>query len=144
MANDDIKDALENIETALETRVTDGKPSGLPADAVPFAAQSAVITSTTPVVIKAGVALKSLYISKLIIHNITIAEDPILLITSDASSPVPLVSCLPSTAGGNGGNVMFDFDPPAQIALTEGITGESDASTGDTYVTAVGWVGTPA
>jgi hypothetical protein len=115
----------------------------LPVDAVPVAGQSAVITSTTPVAVLAGVTGKCLFLTQLIIHNITIAEDPLLLIASDAAAPVGIVSCLPSTAGGNGGNVQFDFDPPWKVAVDDGITGESDAATGDTYVTANGWRGTP-
>jgi len=139
--------ALEAVQAAQEAiqAVSEAsrRPSGLPADAVPIHGASTVITEAVAVeIIAAPSALLALFISQVIINNKTIAEDPVITVQDDAGSPVPICSVLPSTAGGNGGNAIFTFDPPVELTANQALDGIADASVGDVIIHASGWVGT--
>lgn len=141
MANDDVRDSLAAIETVLEAM---RRPSGLPANAVPIHGfNSTDITEAVAVeIIAAPAAGLALFISKLIINNATVAEDPIITIQDDAGTPVEIAKVMPSTVGGNGGNVTFNFDPPVELTAVKALDGIASGSLGDTVVHASGWVGT--
>lgn len=117
----------------------------VPADAVPFSSKNATdITSTTPVEIKAATSGKSIYITRLLVQNRTVAEAPIITIQDDAGTPVEHVTIAVSTAAGNDGFADLRFTPPIQVAAGQALDGKASGSVGDTVVHAMGYVGTPS
>jgi len=120
------------------------RPSGLPADAVPIHGFNSVdITEAVAVeIIAAPASGLSLFISKLIINNKTVAEDPVITVQDGAGTPVEIAAVMVSTVGGNGGNAVFNFDPPVELTTEDALNGIASGSLGDTKVHASGWVGT--
>jgi len=144
MANDDLTTIKTNLASLLTAMLASpASLSGLPSDAVPIHGTTAAdITDTSVVaIIAAPAAGKALYISKLIINNKTIAEDPIITVQDGAGTPVVIAKVMPSTAGGNGGNAVFDFNPPVKLTTAKALNGKASAATGDVMITAVGWSG---
>jgi len=141
MANDDAVNSLAAIETVLEAM---RRPSGLPANATPVHGFNSTDISSTAVqeIIAAPAAGLALFISKLIIHNKTPAEEADITIQDDAGSPVEIANVLVSTAAGNGGNMVINFDPPVELTAAKALDGKAGGSLGDTIVNASGWVGT--
>lgn len=117
----------------------------VPTDATTFvSANTTDITSTTAQTIKAAVASKAIYVTKLLLMNKTPAEAPVITIEDNTGTPVVHLGQLElSTAAGNEGFLELDFNPPIVLATGKALMGTSDGSTGDTIVCAYGFVGTP-
>jgi len=122
-----------------------GKEKGLPSDAVPVSGMTASdITGTTAVAALApSASTKALYVTDILVHNKTIAEDPVITIQSNASTPVPILQCLPSTAGAGNGHFSAKFDPPVKVATGKSVMGVAASAVGDCRVTVNGYEGTP-
>lgn len=117
----------------------------VPADAVKFnSSAAAVVTSATPVVIKAATAAKYTYITEVRIVNITAAEVPIIQIKDDADTPILLSTIYvgdPAVLAAAGiGTVVQKYNPPLKTTIGEGVTAQALATVGDCWVECSGFV----
>jgi len=154
MGVNDALTATQNIETALETiqacmEVWDGQVAGLitgiPEGATPvWGVNATAITTTSAVAIIADPAASvRLYITGLVITNVTAAELPTILIADTEDTPNKMLyvnTSDQSVTSGSGGTVVIKLPQPMKVAATAtGITGEALSTVGDVWVTAFGY-----
>ena len=110
------------------------------ADAYPFSAESAVITTTTNVAVKAAVTSKRHWVTQLVVTNKTATEMTQVIVQSNTTTIATLAATDPVTAS-PGGSTVYKFDPPLEFASGEAINAKTvDATTGDIHVLAVGYL----
>ena len=104
---------------------------------------SAVVTTNTAVDILSNVAGKRYFISKLVAVNVTTGQYVTLKIATDNATPVTVCYLQPGnpTAADDIGSAEIEFKPFYEVPAGETITAEGTAATtGDSYVTAMGYV----
>ena len=154
MGVNDALTATQNIETALEAiqacmEIIDGQyaalVTGIPEGATPvWGVNATAITTTTAVSIIADPAASiRLYITGLIITNVTAAELPTILIADTEGTPNKMLyvnTADLSVTSGSGGTRVIKLPQHMKVAATAtGITGEALSAVGDTWVTAFGY-----
>lgn len=143
-----IQDSLDAIEAAIGgTTVADAlalatkrEMGAVPATATPFAATSAVITSVTPVLVKAAVSSKKKWITHIKGYNGTSAEIAVLVIEDDTGTPIEAARLFlgdPAVAGQGSGELVCR--PPIEIAAGKKINARATGSLGDSFVTVLGF-----
>lgn len=99
------------------------------------------ITSTTAQEIKAAPgAGKRIVLTQATILNKTVAEAAVISLQDDAGTPVVIGTWAVSTAAGNGGQVVLEFEPPIKLAENVALDGVAAGSLGDTVVSANGFI----
>lgn len=108
----------------------------VPCDPVPSGRTASDVTSTTAVEVIAATASKRMFITKVIIANKTASEPVAINIQDDAGTPVVHASILAQAQV----HIEVEFDPPLEIAAGQALDAAAAAATGDTLVTALGYV----
>lgn len=129
----------ENPLAQLAASIGAGRNS-IPASATPFSGTSAVITSTTPVAVRAAVAGKRKWVTQIMASNPTPAEQVVIIVEDDTGTPVKIASLMVNDpAVGGGGFRTVVLDPPVEVAAGKAINARAHASLGDSFVTVLGF-----
>ena len=118
---------------------------GMPDGAVAIWGLSAVVTTTTAVaVITNATASTRLYITQIVVTNLTAAELPVILIADDNATPNNMLYLAPGdlSVTHNGSTIIYTPKHPIKLTnAAEGITAEATAATtGDCHVFAQGFL----
>ena len=140
-------DTLEDIRDAwapagvLPGGFTKRSLGAIPSTATPFVGVSAVITSVTPVAVRAAVTSKKKWITKIVACNPTPAEQAVIIVEDDtAVTPLKLALLQPGDpAIGGSGHREFVCDPPIEVASGKAINARAHASLGDSFVMCEGF-----
>lgn len=125
---------------ALPGGFTKRSLGGIPATATPFVGVSTVVTTTTPVAVRAAVSSKKKWITKARAANPTPAEQAVIIIEDDTGTPVRLGLLMPGDpAVGGCGKDECVFDPPVEVAAGKAINARAHASLGDSFVMVEGF-----
>jgi hypothetical protein len=130
---------------ALENPNFAGGSRGYPMDATPiWGVTASLISSTTVVTIIANAtAGRRLYITQIVVTNITDAELPTIVIADNNASPNNIIYLEPGgsvATGGPSSTIIWTPRDPVKLRNAgEGITGAATASFGDCHVFAQGF-----
>ncbi len=112
----------------------------IPDSATAFSGTSTVITSVTPVAVRAAVASKRKWVTKIVASNPTPAEQTVIIVEDDTGTPVKIASLMvQDPAVGSGGYRELVCDPPVEVAAGKAINARAHASLGDSFVTVFGF-----
>lgn len=112
------------------------------ADRSPFVAHNTTdISSDTAQEIKAAVASKKHWITRVVLANKTAGETPIVKIQDDtAETPVDFLVVRMGGLADASSLVVIECDPPIEVGAGKAINGVATSATGDVIATVFGWV----
>lgn len=129
------------LHPAITERLDTQRYGGVTSDKrTPFHSESTVITTTTNVAVKAAVASKRHWIDQLIVTNHTAAELNVIVLQDGTTTIGHFTTGDPVTAS-PAPTTVYDFANPIEVTSGAAINAKTlDATTGDFFVQANGWV----
>jgi hypothetical protein len=110
----------------------------------PFVAggAAAVNTGAAPILLKAAVASKRHWITKVLLANKTAGEYPVAEIVEDpAGTPAVVLTLVPQcVSAASMGEKVVDFDPPVECTVAKALGYQLQSATGDCYCQLCGFV----